>query len=75
MSRTDKDAPSSRKTLQRALSPTPPRSFVNQVWTSRQRQAARIGCLDAAKEHRADGWVDTAPTVDRHHHGAQWLWA
>jgi hypothetical protein len=35
----------------------------------------RIDCLDAAKEYRADGQVDTAPTVDQHHHGAQWLWA
>jgi hypothetical protein len=75
MSRTDKDAPSCRNALRRALSPTPPRWFINHVWTSPQRQATRINCLNAAKEHRADGQVDTTPTTDQHHHGAQWLWA
>jgi hypothetical protein len=33
MSRTDKDAPDCRKALQRVLSPTPPRPFINHVWT------------------------------------------
>jgi hypothetical protein len=57
------------------LSPTPPHTFINQVWTSRQRQAVRIDCLNAAKEHRAKGRVETTPTIDQHHHGARWLWA
>jgi hypothetical protein len=75
MSRTDKDAPSSRKAFRRRLYPKPPRPFINQVWTNRQRQVARVVCLNAAKEHRADGEVDTVPTVYQHRHGAQWLWA
>jgi hypothetical protein len=75
MSRTDKDAPDRRKAFPRASSPTPPRPFINHVWTSRQRQAVRVDCLNATKEYRADGQVDIAPTVRQHHHGAQWLWS
>jgi hypothetical protein len=56
------------------LSATPPHPFINHVSTSRQRQAARIDCLNAVKEYRTDGQVDTMPTVYQHRHGAQWRW-
>jgi hypothetical protein len=75
MSRTDKDTPDSRKAIHRILNATPPRSFINHIWASRERQAARIGCLSAAKEYRGGGEADTTPTVRQHRHGAQWLWS
>jgi hypothetical protein len=74
MSRTDKDTPTSRRTGSRQWGSGPPRDFIGWVWTAQQRQAVRVECLNAAKEYRADGEVDTLPTVDQHHHGAKWLW-
>ena len=74
MSRTDKDAKGLRK-ARRIFGSTPPRQYINDVWTSRQRQAVRIDCHNVAKEHRADGHVDTEPSVDQHHHGVRSDWA
>lgn len=58
-------------------SPTspPPRWFKKHVWHSPERLAARVECLDARKEHRAHGDVDTDPTTRQHRHGARWLWS
>jgi hypothetical protein len=75
MSRTDKDGPYHPRTGLRALlGGGPPRWFINQVWTGRDRLAVRVACRNAAKEHRADGSADTIPPVGQHRHGAQWLW-
>jgi hypothetical protein len=76
MSRTDKDGPYHPRTGLRSLvsGGGPPRWFINYVWTSRERQAARVACRNAAKEYRGDGIVDTVPTIRQHRHGAQWLW-
>lgn len=76
MSRTDKDGPNHPRTGLRLLvgGGGPPRGFINDVWTSRERQAARVACRNAAKEHRGAGRVDTLPTTRQHRHGAQWLW-
>jgi hypothetical protein len=75
MYRTDKDGPYHPRTgLRLLLGGGPPRRFIRDNWTSRERQAARIACVNAVKEHRGDGTVDTVPTVRQHRHGAQWLW-
>lgn len=76
MSRTDKDGPYHPRTGLRALvgGGGPPRWYINQEWTSRERQAARVECRNAAKEHRGDGDVDTVPTIRQHRQGAQWTW-
>ncbi|MEV6599925.1 hypothetical protein AB0M36_24170 [Actinoplanes sp. NPDC051346] len=76
MSRTDKDGPYHGRTGLRLLvgGRGPSRRFIVDTWTSRQRQAARIACRAAAKEHRGDGTVDTIPTVRQHRHDAQWHW-
>ncbi len=54
--------------------PNPPKWYVNHVWTARERLAARVDCLNAAKEHRGGGGVDTVPTIRQNRHCAQWLW-
>lgn len=54
--------------------PNPPHWYITHVWTARERLAARVDCLNAAKEHRATGEVDTIPTVRQNRHCAQWLW-
>lgn len=74
MSRTDKDGPHHPRTDLRRLvgGGGPPRWFTNAVWTSRERQAARAACRNAAKEHRGNGIVDTIPTTQQHRLGAQW---
>lgn len=76
MSRTDKDGPHHRRSGLRLLfgGGSPPRWFINYVWTSRERQAARVACLNAVKEYGGDGTVDTIPTTRQHRQGAQWLW-
>ncbi|HZB30869.1 MAG TPA: hypothetical protein VE465_11965 [Streptosporangiaceae bacterium] len=75
MSRTYKDAPSRRKSIIRRYYASPPRLFINHVWTSRQRQAVRVACLEAVKEHRATWTVDVIPSVDQHRQCAKWLWS
>jgi hypothetical protein len=70
MSRTDKDAPSVRKSWFSG----PPSSYVNLAWTVRERQAVRIDCLNAIKEYRHNGKVDTVPTICQHHHGVRSMW-
>lgn len=52
----------------------PPRWFINDVWTSRDRQAVRADCRTALKEHRGHGAVDVVPPTAQHRHNAQWLW-
>jgi hypothetical protein len=75
VSRTDKDGPYHPRTGLRLLAGGgPPRRFILDHWTSRERQAARTDCGDAAKEHRATGTVDTVPTTRQHRQGAQWVW-
>ena len=76
MSRTDKDGPHHPRTGLRLLvgGGGPPRWFIEHVWTGRERQAARVACRNAIKEHRGDGSVDTIPTIQQHRHNAQWLW-
>lgn len=53
---------------------TPPRWYVNYVWTAVERQAARIECRNAVKEHRATGEVDTIPTTRQARHCARRSW-
>ncbi|WP_238009113.1 hypothetical protein KZZ52_25760 [Dactylosporangium sp. AC04546] len=76
MSRTDKDAPRRLQSgLRRwAVGSGPTRQFINDNWTSRERQAARIACREAAKEHCGNGIVDIIPTTRQHRQCAQWLW-
>ncbi|MEU4164743.1 hypothetical protein [Actinoplanes sp. NPDC026670] len=76
MSRTDKDGPYHPRTGLRLLvgGGGPPRWFIEHVWTSRERQAARVACRNAIKEYHGDGNVDTIPTIQQHRHNAQWLW-
>lgn len=76
MSRTDKDGPHHPRTGLRLLvgGGGPPRWFIGHVWTSRERQAARVACRNAIKEHHGDGSVNTIPTIRQHRHNAQWLW-
>lgn len=54
--------------------PNPPHWYVNRVWTSRERLAARVGCLNAAKEYRGSGQAFTDPTTRQNRHCAQSLW-
>lgn len=54
--------------------PNPPHHFVTASWHRPERQASRIDCLNAAKEYRATGEVDTIPTVRQARHCAAWLW-
>lgn len=75
MARTDKDGPYHPRTgLRLLVGGGPPRWFIHAVWTRQERQAARIACRNAAKEHRGDGTVDTVPTIRQHRQNAQWLW-
>jgi hypothetical protein len=76
MSRTDKDGPNHPRTGLRRLigGGGPPRRFIRDAWTCRDRQAVRIACRNATKEFHGDRVVDTIPPIDQHRHGAQWLW-
>lgn len=75
MSHTDKDEPFRRKAFMRRYYASPPNCFISHVWTARQRQAVRVDCLNAVKEYRCSGEVDTIPSIQQHRHGAQWLWS
>jgi hypothetical protein len=74
MSRTDKDQPAQRRAGRRLFYSNPPRWFINEVWTARDRQAVRVECRNALKEHRARATVDTVPRVAQHRRCAIWQW-
>lgn len=59
---------------QRHHYPNPPHWFITHVWSARERLAARVDCLNAAKEYRGQARVDTVPTTRQNRHCAQWLW-
>ena len=66
MSRTDRG---------RRIAGGPAPEQIRYFWTVRERQAARVECRTAVKEHRATGSVTTEPTVRQHRHGAQWCFS
>lgn len=51
----------------------PPKWFVDHVGHNVERRRSRDECIEARKEHRATGEVDTTPTVNQARHQAQWL--
>ncbi len=55
--------------------PNPPHWYINHVWSARERLAARVDCINAAKQWRAGGDVDVTPTIRQNRHCAQWLWS
>lgn len=75
MSRTDKDTPYRIVGGRRRFYSSPPRWFVNHIWSGRERLAARVEADRARTEYRATGQVNTEPTTRQHHHGALWLWS
>jgi len=54
--------------------PPPPRWYVAHVYHRPARQTSRVDCLNAAKEYRATGDVDTIPTITQARNCAQWYW-
>lgn len=54
--------------------PPPPRWYIGHVYHWPERQAARVDCLNAAKEYRGSGEVETIPTTRQARNCAQWYW-